>query len=205
MQIFFANWGDMKLIKFLTATSLFIIAFSSILHAEQPEAMLKRFTSELKQKGSTEVLFNGDFVYWPGIYSSMPEVVKTSQGINSPEATKRYMQGFFENPAAFMEKAMQSQLQNIPPEQRTMIMARMQSLAANMSQQFAEMEQKSRTANYEIGSASITGNRALVPVTTTYADGTSRSDSISLVEIDGKWLLSDMKGIYDDKQLPGKM
>ncbi len=161
----------------------------------KPEVVVQSMLTELKSEADPAVLL--DYVHWPTAWKSFPQTQRDKIGIRSPEELKEYFENFFKDPDQFIEKYIMSRYegsQALPEQSIT-------KMAETMKRKKAQMREKMKNTSYEIGKSTIQGNAASVEIVSTL-NGKSKSQTLPLQNIDGKWYLPTMKLLDDSQGVP---
>jgi len=161
---------------------------STVLAAPSPSDTVRKIIAELKSTKDMAVVL--EHVHWPTAYKNNPSLGPTKA--SSPEELKDQYKKVLTDPAAVMRQQMAASGRSEMPEAQLKMV--MQRLEQQITQMKAEMGEKIGRTEYQISGEEISGDRAVVTVTSEL-DGKSDTSDVDLILIDGKWYLSSFEGV----------
>ncbi|MCB0331979.1 MAG: nuclear transport factor 2 family protein [Bdellovibrionales bacterium] len=93
---------------------------------------------------------------------------------------------------------MEQQLVGLDPEKANMVRANLENMVKTVEQKQLEMQQKMAQAEYSIGEVSVQGNAATVELVSSL-DGETKTRSLPLEKIEGRWYLPGMSFISEKR------
>jgi len=177
----------------ITICLLFCIQVVSVAPASAqaaPEEMVIEMVDRLKSERDPSVLL--EYVHWDTAFDNFPEEQRREIDVSSPGEFRGYFEGFFRDPANFIQKQMKGRMAGMTPEQQQMMQAQFEQMAASMVEKRRKIDEKMSRAEYKVGQIDLKGNTATVELITSL-DGQTRSQSLPLELINGKWYLPTMK------------
>ena len=168
---------------------LFFIALTPYANAKGPTEVLENAYSKAQEQKSAYPVY--EIMNATEVFNRNPEMAKQMVFANTAEEYKTNMIAMlFPDPKtkhirdeidAKMAKANPGM--NIPPEMLKNMRKQM------FERQKIEMEKHLFNVEFKFGKAKITGDKALVPVTT-IKNGSSKTSEIKMIKIDNKWYKS---------------
>ena len=167
---------------------LFIAGFVSFSFsanaANDPIDTVKAAIEAIKQTGDPAAMI--EFVHWDTAFAGLPADQKKSMKVNSGAELKNFFIQFFKDPSIMIKPKIEEMKAKVPADKQAQFEQQMLALSATMQQKLAEAKEKLKSIQYEIGKATVTGDLASVPLTSTI-DGKSSTKDLKLINIDGKW------------------
>jgi hypothetical protein len=157
--------------------------------AGNPEDVVNSMIKDLQKDGGPLGVVN--YVDWQTAFDGVPEQERKGMGVNSPEELKTFYQKLYTDPSAFFQKQMSARLATVPADQQAAMKAQMDQMSAQMKVKFEQAKEDIKKTKFEVGSAKIDGDKAVVHVSTTL-NGEKKEDDINLIKIDDKWYLPSL-------------
>jgi len=152
--------------------------------------MVSEMIGRLKSERDPAVLL--EYVHWDTAFRNFPEDQRREIQVSNPAEFRGYFEGFFRDPADFVQRQMQSRMSGMSSDQKQMLEAQFKQLANQMLDKRRRMDEKMSRAEYRIGEVEVEGNAATVELITTL-DGQTRAQTLPLELINGRWFLPTMK------------
>ncbi len=169
--------------------------------AETPEEVMQEIVTKIKAEENSAPIV--EYVDWDSAYAEAPEQQKQLMQLDSPVKLKEFYREVLKNPAAMMKKHVEMRMSQVPEDQQAMMRATVSQMETVIKKKEAEMKDKIAKTEYNVGTAKITGDDAVVPLTTTFA-GEEKTHDVDFVLKDGKWLLSSPGFAVEQKAPPVK-
>ncbi len=182
---------------FLFSASLMIA--TNCVVAETPEEVMQEIVTKIKAETNSAPIV--EYVDWESAFKEAPEQQKEIMQIDSPEKLKEFYREVLKNPAAMMKKHVEMRMSQVPENQQAMMRATVAQMETVIKKKEEEMRTKIAETDYSVGTAKITGDDAVVPLTTKYKEEEKTHD-VEFVLKDGKWLLSSPGFAVEQKAPP---
>ena len=152
--------------------------------ANDPTDTVKAAIEAIKQTGDPAAMI--EYVHWDTAFADLPAEQKKSMKVSSGAELKNFFLQFFKDPSIMIKPKIEEMKAKVPAEKQAQFEQQMLALTTTMQQKLAEAKEKLKTIQYEIGKATVVGDSASVPLTSTI-DGKSSTKELKLINIDGKW------------------
>jgi len=168
---------------------VFLATLNTAVAQSTPQETIEKMTSEMiKQESPAPIV---DYVHWATAYKSLTAEESAAMKVNSPEELKRYSKSMLEDPVAFMREQMQANLGDIPAEQRQFAEQAMAGMINMVEAEHKKMAEDMKNTTYKVGETTVNGDTAKVELLTTL-DGETKTDTIELQKIEGRWYLPSL-------------
>lgn len=169
---------------------------------ETPEQVLQKILAEIKAASNTSPVV--EYVDWQKAFSKMPEDRKKMINVETPEGMKSYYKEVLKDPVAVMKKQFESRLGSLPPAQKPIYEQNFARMQKALEDKTKEMFSRIAETEYQVGTAEIQGDSAVVALTQNYK-GEVRNEKIHFEKTGNAWLLpavSSMSGERPAEQKP---
>lgn len=180
-----------------------IVVSPNVSLAQQgPEESLRTALAKIKQFNTLLVL--SDFIAWDLAYKKdLDTTEREYENIHSPEDYRLYMYSFLSAPGeAFMRSVMRNVSKNSLIEfWRAEINSdpSLEEIKQRYDEAFRFLTNAYASASFDIGTATITGNSAKVPIVLHIA-GNVENESIELIKRDNTWLATSMAWFLENEE-----
>ena len=191
----------MKTLFQIFLTTLILCVPSLSAEDQSPKAVVEGMAADMNAgKGFESMLTR---VHWPSAYEKIGEDERKAMNVASPEDLKRVTMKFLEDPGAALTERMADKIYNMPKDKQEITKKLLEEMQSGLVKKFAKAKERMQKSVYEVGEATVEGDRAVVPLKATY-EGKTTERPIELKKIDGSWYLptSDLPGL---NQSPGRM
>lgn len=180
-------------ISFLVVPLALIPVHTRAATQDNPGVVVQEILDRLKKEEDPSVIL--DYVHWPSAWKSFPQSQRDQMGISSEEDFKSYFETFFQEPEEFVQKYVLARYKNSDTKLSDESLERMADM---MKRKKDEIKQKMKNTTYALGDISTQGNAATVEVKSTL-DGKTKTQTLPLQSIDGKWYLPTMKFLEENQ------
>jgi len=168
---------------------IFVASLNTALAQNSPEETIQKMTSEMKKQKSAAPIV--EYVHWETAFKTLTPEESAGMKVNSAEELKKYSKSMLQDPVAFMKEQMQANLGDIPAEQRIFAEQAMAGMIEMVETEHKKMAEEMKNTEYKVGETTIEGDVATVELLTTL-NGETKTDSIELKKIDGRWYLPSL-------------
>lgn len=164
--------------------------------AETPEEVMQEIVTKIKAETNSAPIV--EYVDWESAFAEAPQQQKEVMQIDSAEKLKEFYREVLKNPAEMMKKHVEMRMSQVPENQQAMMKATVAQMETVIKKKEEEMRAKISETDYVVGTAKITGDDAVVPLTTKYKEE-EKTHNVEFVLKDGKWLLSSPGFAVEEK------
>ena len=167
--------------------SLFFFSLISPTHAqEDPSETVGKMLASMKKQSSLLPML--EYVHWEQAFSRLGSDEKRQLGASSSVELKSQYVKLFSNPSEFFRAQMEEKVNSMPAAEQQAVRAQVDGMMAMMTSKMKEEGERLAQTEFHVENAIVTGETAKVKVTAR-RDGEVDQDEVSLVKVDGRWLL----------------
>ena len=170
----------------LGSVGVFLLLNTSVCLAEKsPEQIVKTVFTKIKQTGTPLPVLT--YVHWETVYARLSEKEKSYLSIKNPKDLRNTISEFIKSPEKLIQRNLiQTSIEGLSAEKQEALKAQISEITEKIKDRTSQNTVKLKQARFNIGTAEINGNEAIVPLNITVS-GQERNESIKLVKIDEKW------------------
>lgn len=165
-----------------------VLGWSGLVWAEGrgPADRVTELMVKLKAFRSPVVII--EFVDWESAFAGASEADRAKYGARTPLEMRRYYEQVLGDPEAYARREISRQLALVPADKRPIVEAQISEAVAQVRQNQDRYREFYRDFTFEVGAAEVTGDRAVVPLTTAFG-GETFQERIPLIRRDKVWYL----------------
>ena len=170
----------------------------SLAETSTPKAIVEEMVTRLKASGDATVVL--DYVHWPTAFANLPLNERRLMEISSPEELREYVKSMVSNPQEFVRKEFASRMQNVAPKDRETAKHDMEITVAKIQEQKTQIQKSISRTEYKIGEPDQTSDTNVTIPIIASLDGQTKTSSVALQQIEGKWYLPAMDFVYSQSK-----
>lgn len=175
----------------VTFSAVFILPVSALAE-ETPSEVLRSVYTKLKQDGNAAVV--AQYIDWDTEFASLDEEKRKMMGVASAKEMQSYYEKVLSDPLTYLRANMMPFIDQLPEDKKESTKAEIEQVLAETEVKLTEDRKALKELKFEIGEEKIENDKATVSVTTT-VKGTTKTQSITLTKVNGRWLLPSSQGL----------
>jgi len=133
-----------------------------------------------------------DYVDWESAFAAASDAERAKFGVKTPADLERYYRRVLEDPERFTREEVSRQLLLVPPDKRSIVEKQLEEALVQVRMKQDRLREFYRGLTFEVGKATVQGDTATVPLSTTVG-GETTENMVTLINKNGQWKLPSVE------------